>query len=65
MTALASASGARAWLQSRTGLSPRALRRTTIGLFTVAVAVSTIGLSGSTKPPPDHGGAAPAAQVAR
>jgi hypothetical protein len=55
MTAMASASGARAWLQSRGWLSPRALRRVTVGAFAVAVTVSTIGLSGSTKAAPPHG----------
>jgi hypothetical protein len=52
MTALASASGARAWLQSRGRLSPRALRRVTVGAFAVALTVSTIGLSSSTKAAP-------------
>ena len=60
MTAMASASGARAWLQSRGWLSPSALRRVTVGAFAVAVTVSTIGLSGSTKAAPQpasaHGG---------
>ncbi len=52
MTAMAGASGARAWLQSQgwTWLTPRRLRRATIGLFVVATLVSTVGLSGSTKP---------------
>jgi hypothetical protein len=56
MTAMASASGARAWLQSRGWLSPQALRRVTVGAFTIAVTVSTIGLSSSTKAAPQHGG---------
>jgi hypothetical protein len=67
MTAMASASGARAWLQSRGWLSPSTLRRVTVGAFAVAVTVSTIGLSSSTKAAPQphaHGAQAPAA-VAR
>jgi hypothetical protein len=61
MTAMASASGARAWLQSRGWLSPRALRHVTVGAFAVALTVSTIGLSSSTKAAPEphaHGGPA-------
>jgi hypothetical protein len=64
MTAMASASGARAWLQSRGWLSPRALRRVTVGAFAVALTVSTIGLSSSTKAAPQHH-AGHAAVVAR
>jgi hypothetical protein len=52
MAAMAGASGVRGWMQSRgwTFLSPRRLRRLTVALFVVATAVSTIGLSGSTRP---------------
>jgi hypothetical protein len=49
MTAMAGASGVRAWLQSRgwTFLTPERLRRVTIAVFAVATVVSTVGLSGS------------------
>jgi hypothetical protein len=52
MTAMAGASGLRAWLQTRgwTLLTPRRLRRITIAAFAVATLVSTVGLSGSTRP---------------
>ena len=60
MSAMAGASGVRAWLQSRgwSFVTPERLRRTTIGLFVAATLVSTIGLSGSTKttPPEVQGG---------
>ena len=56
MTAMAGASGVRAWLQTRgwTFLTPQRLRRATIGLFVAATLVSTVGLSGSTKSPQAH-----------
>jgi hypothetical protein len=62
MSAMAGASGARAWLQTRgwTFMTPVRLRRATIGLFLAATLVSTVGLSGSTKPAQAHG-QAPAA----
>jgi hypothetical protein len=52
MTAMAGASGLRAWLQSRgwSFLTPQRLRRATIAAFVAATLVSTIGLSGSSKP---------------
>jgi len=52
MSAMAGAGGLRAWLQTRgwSFMTPERLRRVTIGAFVVATLVSTIGLSGSTKP---------------
>jgi hypothetical protein len=52
MAAMAGASGFRAWLQTRgwAFVTPQRLRRATIGVFVAATLVSTIGLSGSTKP---------------
>ena len=49
MAAAAGASGARAWLQTRAWVTPRRLRGVTIGLCAGALAVSTIGVSGSSK----------------
>jgi hypothetical protein len=56
MTAMASASGVRSWLQTRgwTWVTPERLRRATIALFVVATLVSIVGLSGSTHPPQHH-----------
>jgi hypothetical protein len=64
MSAMAGASGFRAWLQTRgwAFVTPQRLRRATIGAFVAATLVSTIGLSGSTKPAQAHVHA-PAAQV--
>jgi hypothetical protein len=52
MAALAGASGARSWLQAHHlgWLTPKRLRVATIALFVVATLVSSVGLSGSTKP---------------
>lgn len=52
MSALAGASGVRAWLQSRgwAFLTPQRLRRATIGVFVAATLVSTVGLTGSSTP---------------
>jgi hypothetical protein len=52
MTAMAGASGVRSWLQSQGWmfLTAERLRRTTIGLFVVATLISTVGLSGSSRP---------------
>lgn len=52
MSAMAGASGLRAWLQTRgwSFVTPQRLRRATIAAFVVATLVSTVGLSGSTKP---------------
>ena len=65
MTAMAGASGFRAWLQTRgwTFLTPARLRRATIAGFAVATLIATIGLSGSSTPTahPDRAAAAPAA----
>lgn len=51
MAAAAGASGARAWLQTRawSWVTPRRLRGVTIGLCGGALAVSTIGVSSSSK----------------
>jgi len=60
MAAFAGASGARSWLRTRhtTWLTPRRMRAATITLFVVAMLVSAIGLSGSTRAahaqPPAH-----------
>jgi hypothetical protein len=65
MSAMAGASGVRAWLQSQgwAFVTPERLRRATIGLFVVATLVSTIGLGGSSKPEPAHAHA-PAVAIA-
>jgi hypothetical protein len=54
MAAAAGATGARSWLQAQhmTWLTPKRLKAATVTLFVLAGAVSTVGLSGSTKPPP-------------
>jgi hypothetical protein len=59
MAAAAGASGARAYLQSRgwAWLSPQRLRRLTVGLCAAALVVSTVGVSGTSKPSDHHGGA--------
>ena len=53
MAAAAGATGVRSWLQAHhlTWLTPRRLRIATIALIVAAFAVSSIGFSGSTKPP--------------
>jgi hypothetical protein len=50
MVAAAGASGIRSWLQTRnfSALTPVRLRRITVALFVLALAVSSIRLSGST-----------------
>jgi hypothetical protein len=50
MTAAAGATGARTWLQNShaTWLTPRRMKVATIGVMSAALAVSTVGLSGST-----------------
>ena len=60
MTALAGASGFRAWLQNRgwTWLTPKRLKRATVVAFVAAIAVSSVGLSGSTQPQHETSGAA-------
>ncbi|MGI8921709.1 MAG: hypothetical protein ACR2HD_08600 [Solirubrobacteraceae bacterium] len=47
------ASGVRSWLQNHhlTWLTPRRLRVATIAVFVMAILVSSVGLSGSTKAP--------------
>ncbi len=54
MAAAAGATGVRSWLQAhhRTWLTPRRLRAATIALIVAALAVSTVGISGSTKASP-------------
>ena len=53
MAAATGATGARSWLQNShaTWLTPRRMRVATIGVMGTALAVSTVGLSGSTPPP--------------
>jgi hypothetical protein len=53
MAAAAGATGARTWLQARhmTWLTTQRLRAITIALFIAALAVSSIGLSGSSSAP--------------
>ena len=71
MAAATGATGTRAWLQNShaTWLTPRRMKVATIGVMSAALAVSTIGLSGST--PSQHPGAGhitpakPAAVAAR
>jgi hypothetical protein len=61
MTAAAGATGFRSWLQTHrfSWLTPRRMRRLTLAAITLAVLVSTIGLSGST-PPQKNAAPAPA-----
>lgn len=64
MAATAGASGVRAWLQAQhlTWLTPRLMKATTLALLLAAVAVSSVGLQGSSaapKPKP-HAAQAPA-----
>jgi hypothetical protein len=49
MAAAAGATGVRSWLQIHhtTWLTPRRMKAATVGLFALALAVSSIGLSGS------------------
>jgi hypothetical protein len=56
MAAMAGATGVRSWLQAAhlTWLTPRRLRIATVTLFLVALLVSSVALSGTTKPPPQH-----------
>jgi hypothetical protein len=67
MSAMAGAGGLRAWLQTRgwAFVTPQRLRRVTIGAFVAATLVSTIGLSGSSKPAQAQAHAPVAAHVAR
>jgi hypothetical protein len=64
MTAVAAASGTRAWLAAHrmAWLTPRRLRMITIGLAVAALVVSSVRFSGSTQPPAHH--VAPAAASA-
>jgi hypothetical protein len=66
MAAMAGASGARSWLQNQhlTWLTPRRMRAATIALFVAALMVSSIGLSGSSKPTHQGPGARPPAAEA-
>jgi hypothetical protein len=66
MAAATGATGARTWLQNshETWLTPRRMKAATIGVMSAALAVSTVGLSGST---PNHhtpAAHAPAAKTA-
>jgi hypothetical protein len=56
MAATAGASGVRAWLQAQhlTWLTPQRMRMLTIALLFVAVAISSVGLSGSSAPAATH-----------
>jgi hypothetical protein len=61
MAAMAGASGARSWLQTRhtTWLTPRRMKVATVGLFTAAAIGSSVTVSGSTPahpslPPAPH-----------
>jgi hypothetical protein len=64
ITAAASATGFRSWLQSRGfgWLTPRRLRALTIAAMSAAALVSTVGLSGSTPASAHHGAPAAAHQ---
>lgn len=67
MSAMAGASGFRAWLQTRGGsfVTPERLRRATIAGFVVATLVSTVGLSGSSRRSHPKGAAASPVAVAQ
>jgi hypothetical protein len=56
MAAMAGASGTRSWIQARhlTWLTPARMRRVTVALFVAGTVVSSVGLSGSSKPPPSQ-----------
>ncbi len=60
MTAAVGATGARAWLQAqhRTWLTPRRMKLATVLLFATALLISTVTLSGTSKPGPGHAGSA-------
>jgi hypothetical protein len=64
MAAATGATGARTWLQNShaTWLTPRRMKVATIGVMSAALAVSTVGLSGST---PNHHVAAAHAPAAK
>jgi hypothetical protein len=66
MAAMAGASGVRAWMQNRgwTWLTPKRLKRVTVGLFVAGTLLSTVGLSGSTKAQQHHTPPPSAAQQA-
>jgi hypothetical protein len=59
MAAMAGASGARSWLQTRheTWLTERRMKAATAGIFVAATLGSTVALKGST--PPAHHAPAP------
>ena len=56
IAAAAGASGVRTWLQTHhmTWLTPKRMRRITIALTVLALAIPSIGLGSSTKPAPHH-----------
>jgi hypothetical protein len=66
MAAATGATGARTWLQNShaTWLTPRRMKAATIGVMSSAIAVSTVGLSGSTPSPHKAVNRAPTGQVA-
>ena len=61
MAAMAGATGARSWLQTRheTWLTERRMKAATAGIFVAAALGSTVALKGST-PPEHHASPAPA-----
>ncbi|TML29444.1 MAG: hypothetical protein E6G30_04130 [Actinobacteria bacterium] len=67
MAAAAGATGVRCWLQSHHlgWLTPRRLKAATVTLFVAALLVSSVGFSGSTRPPQHAPPAAPTAASAR
>ena len=69
LAAMAGASGARSWLQTRhsTWLTERRLKQATVGIFVAAALGSTVALKGSSPSAHDpgvHPGPHPAAPVA-
>jgi uncharacterized membrane protein YjdF len=67
MAAMAGATGARSWLQSRhdTWLTPQRMKVATVGIFTAAVLGSSVVLSGSSPSPHAHPRASPPGHPAR
>jgi hypothetical protein len=56
MAAMAGATGARSWLQSRhdTWLTPGRVKVATVGVFTAAALGSSVALSGTSPSPDQH-----------
>ncbi len=69
MMAASAATGFRSWLQTHHfgWLTPKRMRALTIGAMCAAGLVSTVGISGSTTPPPAaaHATPSPSAQLNR